>query len=76
MKKTIAIYRNLKHNHEFIGECEAWESLDQAARISDPIDVEFTVIASADDAVKDLAVAAAQKELDAAQAKLNGLVNE
>ena len=76
MKQTIAMYRNVEMGYTFIAECEVWDVMDDIVRITDPVDVEFAGIVSADDVVKEFAVAAAQKELDAAQAKLNGLINE
>ena len=76
MKQTIAVYRNIELGYTFIAKCELCDVMNGVVRITDPVDVEFTGIFDADDIVKEFAVTAAQKELDAAQAKLNSLINE
>ena len=71
MKKTIAVYRNIQMGYTFIAECVDWDTNDAGIRLSEPIEVEFDVSESGDNAVRSHAIKVAQKAFDKAKAVLD-----
>ena len=77
MKKTIAIYQSVEYKWmQHVGDVHEYGKHTDRIRVSEIETVHFKMLpGSFDSEINKRAVAAAQKEFDAAKAKLDGLMN-
>ena len=75
MKMRVAIYQSVKHDWlQYIAETDKYEELSDYIRVSEVKTIHFTMLPdSVDSEINKRAVVAAQKEVDAALAKLEAL---
>ena len=75
MKKTIAIYKNLRHGYTFIAECEQWDKMPGGLRISDPVEVEFSMNLTGGEDARESEIERAREAVAEAEKNLEVLVH-